>query len=623
MFTTRPELQGTFGMCASTHWLASSTGMSVLERGGNAFDAAVAMAFVLHVAEPHMCGPGGDAPIMFSAAGGPVRVLCGQGPAPAAATIEHYRAEGLDLIPATGLLAPAVPGAVTAWFTLLRDHGTWTVADVLAPAIDYAERGVPVHAAVADTIASVASLFRRDWPSSAALWLDRAGDPPTANALFRNPALAATLRRLADTATEAGRSGSGSAAGAGSAREAGAEAALRAWTSGFVAEAIDRHAAIAAPDGIGGHYQGVLNGEDMARWQPPYEDPVTLTYHGVDVHKCGPWSQGPVLLQSLAILAGTDIAELEPTSAPFVHLAVEAMKLAYADREKYYGDPDFVAVPLDTLLSVAYNDGRRQLLGERASLELRPGDVAGHGGQVDYAAAVARTELIRRRSAGAGEPITTGTAAAVAAATSEPVRAASRPSDTVHLDVADRFGNMVSATPSGGWLQASPAIAELGFCLGTRVQMFTLEAGQPTTLEPHKRPRTTLTPSMASRDGRPWMAFGTPGGDGQDQWQLAFLLRVLHGGMNLAGAIDAPAFHSDHWPSSFWPRHALPGRLVLESRFDDAVVAELAERGHDVRSGPPWSEGRMSAVTSEERDGETVFRAAANPRGMAGYAVGR
>ena len=598
MFTTRPELSGTFGMASSTHWLASTVGMGVLERGGNAFDAATTMAFVLHIAEPHMCGPAGDVPILFATAGSDdVTVLCGQGPAPANATIEHYRSEGLDLVPATGLLATAIPGATPAWLTLLRDHGTWSLAQILEPAIGYASNGCPVHPDITASVRGMRRIFERDWPTSAELWL-RGGAPPQAGGLYRNPALAATWRRLILEVEAA----SGD-------RSAQLDAALDIWCQGFIGEALVTHSAIAAPDAIGGHYTGVLNGQDMLGWRPGYEAPVTYTYEGMEIAKCGPWSQGPVLLQGLALLRGIDLAGMDVAGAEFVHVITEAMKLAYADREVFYGDPLFVDVPLEVLLSDGYNNDRRTLLAPTASENFRPGIVKGYGHPIDYAAAVARADPAWRRSRGA-------------LSTAEPTAAATRPAsgDTVHLDVVDRWGNLVSATPSGGWLQASPTVAELGFPLGSRAQMFWLDPDHPSSLLPGKRPRTTLTPSLARRDGRPWMAFGSPGGDGQDQWQLAFLLRLAHGGLNLQEAIEAPAFHSDHWPSSFWPREARPLRLSVEDRFGPDVVAELQRRGHDVAISGPWSEGRLSAVT---READGMLRAGANPRGMQGYAVGR
>ena len=350
-------------------------------------------------------------------------------------------------------------------------------------------------------------------------------------------------------------------------------------------------------DSSGERHGGVLRGGDMAGWRATYEDPVVRDYHGHTVAKCGPWSQGPVLLQNLALLEGYDIAGLDPLGADFVHTVIECMKLGYADREAWYGDPDFTDVPLEALLSADYANARRKLIGDAASLELRPG---APGGRQPLMPELGVRDGIAL-APGAGEPTV-----------------ATR-GDTCHLDVIDRWGNMVSATPSGGWLHSSPTIPALGFCLGTRAQMFWLEDGLPASLAPGKRPRTTLTPSMALRDGEPYMAFGTPGGDNQDQWQLIFLMRHLHHGMNLQEAIDAPSFHSEHFPSSFYPRQSRPGSVVMEGQYPAATVTELKRRGHKVEVGPDWSEGRLSAATRENG----MLRAAANPRGMQGYAVGR
>ena len=485
----------------------------------------------------------------------------------------------------------------------------------------------------------MARRFERHWPSSAAVYLVD-GRPPLAGSLWRWPSLAATWRRLVAEA-EAGAPPTGS--GSGGVREAQLDAALRSWSEGFVAAAVDAHAARPCSDAMGGHYAGVLRGDDLAGWRPAYEAPVRYAYQAggrtYDVYKCGPWSQGPVMLQTLALLDGLDLEGLDPDGADFVHLLSEAMKLAYADRDAFYADPSLAAVPLEVLLSPAYNASRRALIGDRASLEFRPGRVDGYGGPIDVDAAIGRA------AAGAGRPAVEPIAASgVASSVAQTVGVAGPATgDTCHLDVVDRWGNMVSATPSGGWLQASPVIEGLGFPLGTRGQMFWLDERHPCALQPGKRPRTTLTPSFARRDGEPWLAFGTPGGDGQDQWQLTFFLRLVHHGRNLQEAIDSPAFHSDHLVSSFWPRHLLPGRLTVEARFGDEVIAELRRRGHDVVVGPAWSEGRLSAVSRERGPGEAgddaggngsagngaagngpaVLRAAANPREQQGYAVGR
>ncbi len=604
MFTTRPTLQGTFGMVSSTHWLASQSAMAVLEDGGNAFDAAVAAAFVLHVVEPHLNGPAGEVPAIIAPAGGGVRVLCGQGPAPAGATIDHYTGLGLRLVPGTGPLAAAVPGAFDAWMLLLRDHGTRPLADVLRHAIGYAESGHPVLDRVGATVETVRQLFTEEWTSSAEVYLP-GGRPPVAGRLFTNPALAATWRRVISEADAAGGS-----------RENRIDAARRVWREGFVAEAIAAAAARPAMDSSGERHAGVLTGEDLAGFSAHFEAPVSHDWNGWTVAKCGPWSQGPAFLQQLSLLpGGLGRGELARGTAGYVHTLVEGAKLAFADREAWYGDA--ADVPLDDLLAPAYTAERRWLTGGVASRELRPGRPGGRTPRLP--------EHVLRAAAGVPPE---GEEPPAAAGTGEPTVGADGVTrgDTCHLDVVDRFGNMISVTPSGGWLQSSPVVPELGFPLGTRLQMVWLEEGLPNSLAPGRRPRTTLSPSMALRDGRPVLAFGTPGGDQQDQWSFHFFLAValraqVRGGLDLQGAIDEPNWHTDAFPSSFHPRGMVPGALVVESRLGERVIDELRHRGHRVTVGDAWSEGRVCAVA---RDPETgVLSAAANPRGMQGYAVGR
>jgi gamma-glutamyltranspeptidase / glutathione hydrolase len=601
-FTTRPEILGTFGVVASTHWLATAAGMAVLEKGGNAFDAAVAAGFALQVVEPHLNGPGGEVPIiLYSTRTDRVDVICGQGVAPGAATIDTYRSLGLDLVPGTGLLAAVVPGALDAWLLMLREHGTLELADVLSPAIGYAEGGFPLVPNISNTIERVRTLFETEWPTSAALWLK--GGVPKAGSLFRNPPLAATYRQLLREAD------------AGGSREARIEAARNAWYRGFVAEAIDRFCRESAlMDTSGRRHRGLLAGDDMARWSATVEPPTTYDYRGYTLCKTGPWGQGPVALQQLALLEGFDLDDLSPEHPDFVHTVVECAKLAFADRESFYGDPNFIDVPLNTLLSEQYNGARRRLVADRASCELRPGQVPGYGAApVVRLAGGTDADVAHAGAHGQGEP----TVARYGELRLEPTGAAL--GDTCHLDVIDRWGNMVSATPSGGWLQSSPTIPDLGFCLSTRGQMFWLQDGLPASLAPGKRPRTTLTPSLALRDGKAYMAFGTPGGDQQDQWSLNVFLRHVHFGLNLQEAIDAPEFHTSHFPSSFYPRESRPGHVVMESRFPQATIAALRRRGHDVEVDADWALGRVSAAA---KDGP-LLKAAANPRFMQGYAFGR
>ena len=571
-FTTRPELRGTFGMVASTHWLASAAGMAVLEQGGNAFDAAVAAGFTLQVVEPHLNGPGGDLPALLWPAGGEPVVLCAQGTAPRAATIARYRDElGLELVPGTGPLAAVVPGAFGGWLAMLRDYGTLPLADVLRFAIGYAEHGYPAIPQVAGAIRNVEQLFRDEWTTSAEVYLPI----PEPGALHRNPTLAATYARiLAESKGEI-------------------DAALDCWYRGFVAEALLRFQEREWMDSSGERHAGLLAEADLRDWQTSYEQPLAVDYAGLTVFKAGPWSQAPVFLQQLRLLEGFDLAGMGLGSAEYIHVVTECAKLAFADREAWYGDPAFADVPIDELLSRDYAEERRALVGDEAAAELRPGSP---GGREPRLAAPVQ-----------GVPVAPGVG--------EPTRG-----DTVHIDVVDRHGNMVSATPSGGWLWGAPVVPELGFCLGTRAQMFWLDEGLPNSLEPGKRPRTTLSPTLAGRGCDPYLALGTPGGDQQDQWTLHTLLAHAHFGLDLQASIDAPGHHTEAFPSSFYPRETRVRHVAVEERAGDEAIAGLRARGHDVEVSAPWSLGRVSAVGRED-DGRV--KAGANPRGMQGYAAGR
>jgi gamma-glutamyltranspeptidase/glutathione hydrolase len=593
-FTTRPELLGTLGVATSTHWIASAVGMAILEKGGNAFDAAVAMGFTLHVVEPHLNGPLGDMPALIRKAGDDApTVICGQGVAPAGATIAHYRNEGLTMIPGSGLLATVVPGAFDAWMLMLRDHGTMRLREVLEPAIHYAAKGHPLLARVAGSIAGLADFFREEWPTSAATWLP-GGAAPAAESLFCNPDLAATwIRLLSEAEAVPGR-------------EAQIDAARNAFYKGFIAEAINgwmREACVM--DAAGARRKGVLTGEDMANWQASYDTPLSTDYHGWTVWKAGFWTQGPSFLQSLNLLSGLDLDAMDPNGAAFTHTVTEAMKLSFADREAYYGDPDFAEIPAATLLSPEYAAARRALIGDKASLEQRPGVVPGY--EAWAKAAIARSgQETETAGVGAGEPTM--------------AHLTEKRGDTVHLDVIDRWGNSVSATPSGGWLQSSPVVPGLGMPLNSRAQMFWLQEGLASSLKPGARPRTTLTPSMAQAPDGAQLAFGTPGGDQQDQWQLVFFLRLVHATRNLQAAIDAPLFHTAHFQSSFYPRGTRPGHLMVEPSLGEAAIAELRARGHDVEVAAPWTVGRLTAA---QRDASGLLRAGATPRLMQAYAVGR
>jgi gamma-glutamyltranspeptidase / glutathione hydrolase len=518
--------------------------------------------------------------------------LCAQGVAPKAATIARFHELGFTMIPGTGFLAAAVPGAFDGWMLLLRDYGTMAIDQVLAPAIAYAENGFPVLPRVTMALLPLLEFFKAEWPSSAEVWLP-GGQPPKPGTLHRTPGVAAVYRRILAEAKAAG-----------GARERQIEAAREAFYRGFVAEEIDRFATRKPHmDGSGRRHVSLLTADDMASWRAVWEESASYDYGRYRVHKTGPWGQGPVLLQQLALLKGFDLAALDPNGAEFVHLVTECSKLAFADREAFYGDPAFAATPLQMLLSVSYNDKRRAMISKNASLELRPGLPEVSGPRLQTMLALSGSAI--PVGPGGGEP------------TFAPLP--EYRGDTVHLDVIDRWGNMIAATPSGGWFQSSPIIPALGFPLGTRAQMFWLAEDLPSSLMPGARPRTTLSPTLVERDGGPYLVCGSPGGDQQDQWTLLLLLRHFHHRLNLQEAIDAPMFNHLHCPASFTPRLFKPGALAIEDRFGADTLDELARRGHRLRIADGWSLGRLCAASAA--DG--LVKAAATPRHMEAYAIGR
>ena len=528
---------------------------------------------------------------------GALRMLAGSGPAgkpPASAALSFLAFGAVG----AGALAAAVPGAVDAWLLLLEARGTWEAADVLAYAIGYARDGHPLSAGAARAIAAVAGLFRDHWPASAARWLHADGTPPRAGESVTNPAWAAVLERLVAAGADAPT------------REARIRAAREEWATGFVAHKVELAAAQPHRHASGTDHAGVIRAADLAAFRAGFEPAVTTTFRGTVVAKAGPWSQGPALLMALRILEPMDDALLDPSTADGVHVIAETLKLVLADREAHLGDD---AVPLEHLLSAAYAAERRALIGPGASHELRPGGVGG-GAMPPLRT---RYRVSAGTAAGTGEP-TLATPRDPEAVT--PPDGAVR-GDTCHIDAVDRWGNVVAVTPSGGWLQSSPEIPSLGFCLGTRLQTTWLEPGTASELRPGRRPRTTLTPTLLLRDGRAVSGLGTPGGDQQDQWQLLFLLRTLVGGWTPQQAVDAPAWHTTSFPESFWPRTWNPGGLTVEDRLGEDVIADLAARGHRIRRAGDWSLGRLCAVTLDPATG--AVGAAANPRGGLGYAAGR
>lgn len=582
-FTTRPVYQGMHGVLASGHYLGARAGQKMFDKGGNAIDAVVASGFALNVLEPQSCGIGGEVPILvYSAREQKVFAISGQGWVGKVATIDWFRQAAIDPIPGDGFLPATVPAAFGTWaFALLR-FGTLTLKDVLGPAIDYTESGFPMYAGLRSSIAGLSKKFREQWPSSAALYLphDRV---PQIGEVFKNPDWAATLKKVVDVETRNHDRG----------REGAIQAAIDYWYRGEIAEKmvafLSNHA---VRDASTKANRGLLSKEDFADWQPELDEPVTVRYRGLDVYKCGPWTQGPVFLQQLRLLEGFDLKKLGHNSADYIHTVIEAAKLAFADRERFYGDPKFVEVPLRMLLSREYADERRRLIDpQKASLELRPGQSPKF-----------KPEERRPRTGLLPE-------------SDWPYRG-----DTTHTCAADRYGNLVAATPSGGWIPSSPVVPGLGFPMGTRAQMFYLDPHHPNCLQPRKRPRTTLTPSLVLKDGKPWMAFGTPGGDQQDQWTLQFFLNFVDFGMNLQEAIDAATFHTDHFPNSFYPHDIKAGSLTLEGRIPEATRKELERRGHRVKVTGDWANGKVMAVHFATPTG--VISGAVSPRGQIGYVTG-
>jgi gamma-glutamyltranspeptidase/glutathione hydrolase len=579
---------GREAMIATEHYLSASAGARIFARGGNAIDAAVAATLVEGVVNPHMHTIGGEAPMLiYSASARQVVAINGNMTAPARATIDFYRSRNPDLVPGEGLLAAGVPAALGALATALARFGTKSFADVVEPALRLCEDGMPMHAGLtghgetpkdlsgligAASILSNERKFREKWPTSAAVYLPN-GEVPRPGAIVKNLALANFFRQLVDAETAAQNQG----------REAAIDAVRDCFYRGGVARDIVRWS-----DANG----GLLQASDLANFTTKMENPVSVDYHGVTVHKCQPWSQGPVYLQQLRLLEGFDLAAMKHNSTNYVHTLVEGAKLAFADREAYYGDPEFTPVPLEALLSSRYADLRRTLIDPaRASLEHRPGDP------------LAMRALLEGKSP---SPRSWGPG-------------------TIHVTAADGQGNMVACTASGGWIPSSPVIDTLGFPLGTRLQTFYLDEQHPNAVQPGKRPRTTLTPSIATRNSEPFLSFGTPGGDQQDQWTLQFFLNLIHFGMDVQEAIEAPRFSTAHFPSSFYPHGARPGVLRIESRIDERVRDELAARGHEVEVRPPWCEGHVLAIQFDPT--RRLLSGGADPRGqqavvMAAQAIG-
>ncbi len=548
--TFYPRLIGTRGAVAANSYLSVNAGVDVLKAGGNAIDAAVAATLVEGLVNPQMHTIGGECPILIRLAG-EARVIAVNGnmAAPGAATPEAFRKRNLLDVPEEGILAAGVPAAFSALVTVLSRWGTMSLRDVSTEARELAAHGFPLSAGLRNQhkygLAALRDKFQAQWPGSAQLYLPlrEVGDP------VKNPALARMYDYLAN-----------------------AKDAHAAFYHGDVAAEIAKYSK---------ERDGLLSRQDLERFETKIEAPVSLRFGDAELFKCGFWSQGPAELQTLALM-WPRLAGVTPGSADHCHLLIEAMKLAFADREQYYGDPEQAWVPAEILLSDEYSKRRAALIDmRRSNTKLRPGDARRN------APLLPEDEILTPKDWGPG---------------------------TVHVDAVDAKGNMASFTPSGGWLKSAEVMEPLGFPLSVRMMTFYLApAHHPNVVAPYKRPRTTLTPSLAFKGGKPWMAFGTMGGDNQGQWLLQFFLYRAAFGLGLQDAIEAPRLSTEHFPGFFAPHQGVPNRVRIEPRFGAGVLDELRRRGHDLDIAPDWTEGFVSAAQLDEASGR--LEAGCDPRG--------
>ena len=562
----RPTIAVTQHAIAAGHYLAATAGFDVLQAGGNAIDAGCAAGIALGVLQSDLVDVAGVAPIMiYLADKQEVVTIAGLGPWPKALDPEFFHREHGGKIP-KGILRTVVPAAPDAWITALRRWGTMGFGEVAAAAIRFARDGFPMYPLMA------ASLKRheadhRAWPSTAAIFLPN-GRLPEPGEVFRQTDLAASLQYMADEERAA----------ASRSREAGLEAARDAFYRGDIARRI---VAFMREEG------GLLSAQDLAEYRSPVGPPERSRFGDIEVFTCGPWCQGPVLLQTLALLEGADLAALGQNSPDYIHHLTEALKLAFADREAYYGDPAMVEVPLATLISAEYAAERRNLIRpDRAWPEMPPPGALGR-------------EAARFR-ASLGDP------------NPEP--------DTSYVCVADRWGNLFSATPSDG-SYGSPVVPGTGLIPSNRGSQSRPDPRHPAGVAPGKRPRLTPNPALAIKGRDQFLPFGTPGGDVQTQAMLQVLLNLFVFGQDVQSAIEAPRFATYSFPSSFAPFEYYPGRLAVEARIPEPVIAELARRGHEIQRWPDWiwTAGAVCAILADRRRG--VLEAGADPR-RAAYALG-
>ena len=597
-FTTRPVIMGTRGVVTAGHYLVASAGLRMLMNGGNAIDAAAAMGICETLLEPQSCGIGGEVPtLVYSAREGKTYAISGMGWSPKAFTLDWCRENGIDLIPGDGYLPATVPAPVDTWATavaqfrhheLLRD----------SPA-NHRVRGARLPCLCVDEQPHRPERGQVQRPLSrqqGEIYLDN-GKARNVGEIQRNPDFGAMLRIMCRAEDEAKGRG----------RVAGIEAARDAFYKGEIAEKIVRFMEDnPVEDASGEEHRGLLSYEDMAEWHADVEEPLSLEYNGLDVHKCSSWTQGPVFLQQLSILRELDVKGYGHNSPEYLHAWVESAKMAFADREAYYGDPKMDDVPFDLLLSGEYGNMRAGQIGEVASLELRPWRPRRRYSRVHVNRRSRRQppRLGRRCEGDQGPRIRPR---------------AHRRHDSPGRDGRRGQHGRLHSERRVAWLLPG-GIKGLGFPMGTRGQMFYLNSERPNALEPRKRPRATLTPTIATKDGGPFMAFGTPGGDSQEQWTIQFFLNHVEFGMDLQEALDAPTVHTTHFPSSFYPRHSFPGRVVVESRMSDKTLDELRKRGHDIEMTGDWANGKVLGIRYHSDTG--TIAGAASAKNNIGYAMG-
>jgi gamma-glutamyltranspeptidase/glutathione hydrolase len=554
-------IRGTREMVGAANNQEVEAGFRMLAAGGNAVDAGVAAVLAAAVTEQARFGLGGEMPLLVKMADKPVVAISAVGTAPKRATAEWYlnrRAEPWEEpgkfppIPANGILAAITPGVFDGLILALDKYGTMPFARVVEPAIEYADAH-PLGHEFAQFIRAGQKLLDM-WPASKAFFL--ANGPPRAGEIFRAPALAGTLRDLA--AVERKTRGSRSKK-------------LRAVRDRFYRGPVAREIAETSRQ-LG----GLMTYEDVAAYQAEIDEPVAGTYRGYTVYKTGFWAQGPVMIQALNILEGYDLKAMGHNSAQYLHTVIEAVKLAFADRDRHYGDPKFSKIPSEILLSRDYAAQRRQMIdAARASMEHRPGSIGSPAG-------------MPTASPGGSNGV----------------------QDTTCVNVMDRFGNVFSATPSGAWLPSVIA-GSSGVPLSTRLQSFVTSAGHPNLIEPGKRPRVTLSPTIVLKDGKPFLAMSTPGGDNQDQAMVQTLLNIVDFGMNPQEAVEAPRFQTEHFYSSFAGHEFSPGRVNLERRIPAAVAEQLKAMGHRIEVRGEWSNASAPTVILAA-DG--VLHGGADPR---------